>query len=1285
MQSIVGAYFHLFSNQFVPRSITQATVASFLSVLKNSDRFSTQNLISESLTIFRGFLQSQSHYLVLQQRPQDWLPRTIYSLVDSNAQVRQKALLVLQECLKKPREPRVGKTLVQIFKTPLDDGGTSSVMLIDMFCMAFDDLFKSPEDAATAAAIWGTVLRLVPTGLPDNNIESWEFFRQWIGIAQTVFEKGSPTAQICMLKAWREFIYITAEFPLALESTKLVPIDLIKPIVTLTRPLRLLLSPNAAVSEQADEVCMQLLYSCLNPAFATSLNTTELDVFWTDVVETCLRLYLKDGPHLPRRRKRALEILAVLFRPNPSSPPNLRSPPRNKIRWAVGRIIDDQLKLIEVPALSGLWVKSKSHIIIAALLNTVFPQIDLDTDPWVVVWQNFVTLTFQALYPTSALLRGQRLPDDTYNVLRTVMNGSVQILEEHATRTPNHSDQLLRLLVEAFNPLCPQLLLDNLLFSVSVNGPYIIKCASVTPGTLQSSEKPAPQIEDTLDLNPVLLLWTIVLKFAPTLRYKRGLSNSCENNLSLCAVSEWIMSRTQHGASDLVSVVASMMSTPEAPFTPAWSAYEGQSGVKSMNQNMESLNAYLQSPACSTSNRANSPLCKWLTYLTDCIRPLFTLSKRDSKELTIGGLEQSGMTPEQRAAVMPGEECLIFFILSFLEYNADCPELYHRTVESAWNELYNFIADGLFSDKNSPSQPTVAFTKAIEFLGDELGRMKTLDVLSDTDWATSTLVLNADSTTYVYRDQACTIVMSLLSRLEMWGVRQVVQGKTFTYEWCDRATAFIENCIGDGVVGIHLRMILKNFKKRHTEGAVLKSLKKLVALYSLDNEENRKLDAEARANVIKYKVPEPYLLPLVPTLASKVKSRYVEGFSVEDMDANCMLPRAPAPAPAPIVNAVAATQGPSEHVKEDHFEDPLEQASTVTSAPAEDTAETQVIASSFSASVSSPTKPVPIIDISLSPPQASSDSLDPGVFQKRVRGRPKRSGVELELKNSPISHPTEAGAVDPAEPEIVVAVTRTTRSVSAALSSNQESPFKQKPTASSSEPAVTPAPITLAKSEPAGRKPQNEKSAQLLNKADSTSATVPTQEPSGKVKKKVTQLRRTPRGKAAQCEEVIHCGSEEDDVVVVSLQPPVAPALSQPSSTATSKGSTASKKGSRSSRKRRRTRSETVGASASQQQDDTDMDEPAAAAAADNQPRHKKARTESAQTATASTTTTSIGIEHSAHELLQALEGYTSLTGSASEDGSVLDKTRVFELETKLMQALIQTRGLVMKMDDTSN
>lgn len=1159
-------------------------------------------------------------------------------------------------------------------------------MLIDMFCMAFDDLFKTPEDATTAAAIWGTVLRLVPSGLTDNNIESWEFFRQWIGIAQAVFEKGSPTAQVCMLKAWREFIYITAEFPLALESTKLVPIDLIKPIVILTRPLRLLLSPNAAVSEQADEVCMQLLYSCLNPAFATPLNTTELDVFWTDVVETCLRLYLKDGPHIARRRKRALEILAVLFRPNPSSPPNLRSPPRNKIRWAVGRITDDQLKLIEVPALSGLWVKSKSHIIIAALLNTVFTQIDLDTDPWVDVWTNFVTLTFQALYPTPALLRGQRLPDDTYNVLRTVMNGSVQILEEHATRTRNHSDQLLKLLVDAFHPLCPQLLLDNLLFSVSVNGPYILKCASATPGTLQSQEKQAPQTEDTLDLNPVLLLWTIVLKFAPTLRDEEMHESSQAANMSLYAVSEWIASRTQHVASDLVSVIASMMSTPETPFSPVWSTYDGQSGVKSMNQNMESLNAFLRSPACAPSNRTNYSLCKWLTYLTDCIRPLFTLSERESKKLSIGSTQS--MTPEQRAAVMPGEECLIFLILSFLEYNADCPELNHRTVASEWNELYNFIAEPLLSSENSPPQVTVAFTKALEFLVDEVSRMKTLDVFSDAEWPTLALVLKATSTTWVYREFACTIVMTLLSRLELWGIQQVFQGKTITYEWCQKATSFIENCAGDGVVGIHLRMVLRNFSKRHTEAAVLKSLKTLVAQYNVDNEENRKLEEEARANVIKYKVPDLYLLPRIPTQANKVRSRFVPTFPValEHLGANCMLPRAPKPesAPAPIVPLVVPTQEPSNEVKEDHFEEALEQEPAMKDAPPEDAVATQVIEPSFNASISSPT--VPVIDITMSPPQAIADSLDSEISVKRVRGRPKRSGVGLSLADCPpIVQPTEAAAAD-AEPEIVRSVTRTTRSVSAALSSSQESPLKQKAATSTSAPAATQSQPPLSKSDSAAAplspsvQRQNGKSAS--KKVDPIPVTAPTQEHSGKNRKKVIPLRRTRSETAAQNEEVVDCASEDDEDMIVSLQPPDAPAQSQSASTATPKSSNASKKSSRSSRKRRRTRSETVVASASQQ-DDTDMDE--SAPVVDSKRSRKKARSEVAQSITPSTTTTSMGIQNSAYELLQALEGYTSLTGSASEDGNVLDKTRVFELETKLMQALIQTRGLVMKMDDKSN
>ena len=88
-----------------------------------------------------GFNQANSA-AVLMSRPQDWLPRTVYSLVDSSSQVRLKALHVLRARQRTHHhEPHYGsklaKTRSHVFRKPLDDNGA---MLISMVQYAFQDL-----------------------------------------------------------------------------------------------------------------------------------------------------------------------------------------------------------------------------------------------------------------------------------------------------------------------------------------------------------------------------------------------------------------------------------------------------------------------------------------------------------------------------------------------------------------------------------------------------------------------------------------------------------------------------------------------------------------------------------------------------------------------------------------------------------------------------------------------------------------------------------------------------------------------------------------------------------------------------------------------------------------------------------------------------------------------------------------------------------------------------------------------------------------------------------------
>lgn len=500
---------------------------------------------------------------------------------------------------------------MQIFRKPLDNGGPDSIMLINMFEMTFKDFFKSNE-IVFASSLWSTMVRLLQTwGVgPAERFESWEYYKEWIAIAQSVFEKGTPKAQVCMLQAWRDYIFVSAEYPLTLKSSKVSDVNQVKSIVTLTRPLKLLCSPHEPVVEQAEECCTHIIYSCMNPLFVTSFNNSvELDVFWTDVVETSARLLVKEGPLEQRRKLYLLSLLTEFFnnKTTSHSPTTslASSPTKSRHRWMAHRLLEEHINIYDLPGLPPTWVRSKSHFIINTLLNTVLPN--MTTEPWIGVWRNFVTLSCQQMYREQK--SSARLSEDSYNVLRTVMNGTVQILNQYPSLGSQIIHDLLTFLVDICEPILPQLLHENMIFSVSIDGPYIMRCASSAASLAET------EIPDTFNLNPVILLWTIIMKFS------QGL-NAPFISLSGCAYMKLLKlllpSATKQLAADVTTVLTTMVYDKEFPIEPLWKyiydATELQSVKDSYTEpeerlisNMIRLHIFISSPAYTK----NSSIHDW--------------------------------------------------------------------------------------------------------------------------------------------------------------------------------------------------------------------------------------------------------------------------------------------------------------------------------------------------------------------------------------------------------------------------------------------------------------------------------------------------------------------------------------------------------------------------------------------------------------------------------------------------------------------------------------------------
>ena len=511
-KSIVTGYFHLFSNQYVPRSVTPQIVASFLTILNGSQRFSTQNLISESLCIFKVFLLQANSAAVLMSRPQDWLPRTVYSLVDSSSQVRLKALHVLRAChaltITSPHYgSKLAKTLVHVFRKPLDDNGA---MLISMFEYAFQDFFN-PTGAEAAAGMWGTMLLLLGPAF-----HAWEYRAKWLEIAERgvfVRKPGNPVAQAALLRVWRNLAYMSADRPLS------APIASgSKDLKMMVAPLRHLVSTTSApaVLNEAVDNWVRVVYSCLSPTCVCSAKE-ELGLVWTRAVENCVCTMLLADSQRPRILAVVKQLLfsrsPVQSGPFTPSSSILASPSKSgahhyshagtPARWFATRILEGEVfELNDLPSFPSKWTRANYRLIRGTLLDTILPQCvnNNGTETFVEIWKLFVSLLL-----TSWSKKEPAENDDDDDMLVLALNDSLTVLEK---LTGGSDYGLLVHLVSVFEPTFNKILTlpfeDLPVLTVDTS-------LRIVPSADQAGVESNPA-EKTHQINLLTLFWTILLK-----------------------------------------------------------------------------------------------------------------------------------------------------------------------------------------------------------------------------------------------------------------------------------------------------------------------------------------------------------------------------------------------------------------------------------------------------------------------------------------------------------------------------------------------------------------------------------------------------------------------------------------------------------------------------------------------------------------------------------------------------------------------------------------------------
>lgn len=369
--------------------MTPQIACSFLSILSTCPRYSTQSLISESLVIFRLFLVN--HKSILLQRPQEWLPRTLYSLVDSSPQVRQRALLVLKE-LKHSSSHRVPKTIIHIFRKPLDAKGS---MLIDIFEDRMDE------------NIWIAMLDAMGYGA----FEIWELKDRWL------------TAKSAVLK---NYIYTCTDVGMKPCWGSLSHIDV--------------------------DTWVRLVFS--------RAQALEPELLFNHPIEN----YLEES----QSRTIVINLFESIF--NGTNP------------WNQSRILDETFDVSCVPALNHRWVLNNAALFLKIFNETLFPV--CDSEQIIKIWAPFVNIASKNadLYPL--------LINTTLNLLDRNINQAIPVLINSLT-TENAAA------------------LEKHIFRVSTSTLCILPPLLDTEGIPDNTD-------ESFNINPIMLLWTITTKHPNT-------------------------------------------------------------------------------------------------------------------------------------------------------------------------------------------------------------------------------------------------------------------------------------------------------------------------------------------------------------------------------------------------------------------------------------------------------------------------------------------------------------------------------------------------------------------------------------------------------------------------------------------------------------------------------------------------------------------------------------------------------------------------------------------------
>jgi hypothetical protein len=378
-----------------------------------------------------------------------------------------------------------------------------------MFEYAFQDFFN-PTGAEAAAGMWGTMLLLLGPAF-----HAWEYRAKWLEIAERgifVRKPGNPAAQAALLRVWRNLAYLSADRPLSAPNAS----DS-KDLKMMTAPLRHLVSTTSApaVLNEAVDNWVRVVYSCLSPTCVYSAKE-ELSLVWVRAVENCVcTMLLADN-----QRPRILAVVKQLLFPRspvqsgsytPSSS-ILASPSKSgahhhshtgaPTRWFAARILEGEIfELNDLPGFPNKWTRANYRLIRATLLDTILPQCvnNNGTEKFVEIWKLFVSLL---LTPFKKELVEHDRDDD---MLVLAINDSLTVLE----KLKGGSDYgLLVHLVNAFEPGFNKILTlpfeDSPVFTVDA-------ALRIVPSADQAGVESMPA-EKTHQIHPLTLFWTILLK-----------------------------------------------------------------------------------------------------------------------------------------------------------------------------------------------------------------------------------------------------------------------------------------------------------------------------------------------------------------------------------------------------------------------------------------------------------------------------------------------------------------------------------------------------------------------------------------------------------------------------------------------------------------------------------------------------------------------------------------------------------------------------------------------------